>query len=500
MPFPAGLTLVSVHGRFDALPSGGASGRLRFECPYTLLGPTDNSIVAPFTRSANLDEDGEFSVQLPATNDPGWTPVDWAYAVRATIGGVTITGTLQLDYQTASVELADLLQVDGAAVAGTTYATLAQLNALGIDDIADLQTQLDGKQPAGTYLTPDDIDNLVSYETLTEELAAKLDADGGEVVDSTLTVRKGDNSSGLRFRSTGGAVDVDKMAGDVVISSFAGPVFGGAQTALIRLRSAGSTLAGLTEFGSTVYLAEQSINAATGVAYLGAKNSATNLGWCGYLAIAGAPTSGTWAVNDVVVTLTGIYRCTVAGTPGTWQNYSTDAGVIKASDHGFAGWTFEPTGVQAGTILPTAGLSYVVRFRALASLITNIHFHFTVAGSGLTAGQCFASLHTDAGVQLGITADQASNWATGGFRTCALTAAQAVTPGDWYKVRWWYNGTTAPTLSRGVNSSSAITNAGLSAPNFRFATADSGLTTAGSAPSTIGTMTGGATAWWVGVS
>lgn len=136
MPFPAGLTLVTVHGRFDSLPSGGASGRIRFECAYALLGPTDNSIVAPFTLYANLDADGEFTISLPATSDPGWTPVDWAYAVRATIGGVTITGTLQLDYLTTSVQLADLLQVDGATTAGTTYATLAQLNAVE-DDAAD---------------------------------------------------------------------------------------------------------------------------------------------------------------------------------------------------------------------------------------------------------------------------------------------------------------------------------------------------------------------------
>lgn len=374
MPFPAGLQLVSVHCAFDTLPLGGASGRVRFECPYTLVGSTDNSIVAPFTVSANLDADGDATVSLPATNDPQWTPTGWAYTVTATVGGVPITGTLQLDYQTATVELADLLQVDGAAVTGSTYIPLsqkgvasgvasldastkvpvAQIPAIAISGVTDLSTQLDSKLniPVQPYLDADDIANLVSEETLTETLVP-------------------------------------------------------------------------------------------------------------------------------------------------YARY-TQLGIVRATDHGLAGWTFDPIQVQAGTLLPTAGLSHVVRFRAVGSLVTNILFHFTVAGSSLTAGQCFASLHTDAGVQLGITADQATNWQTGGLRTCALTVPQAVTPGEWYKIRWWYNGTTAPTLSRGVNSSSAIVNAGLSAPNFRFGTADSGLTTTG--PTTIGTITGAATAWWVGVS
>jgi hypothetical protein len=176
---------------------------------------------------------------------------------------------------------------------------------------------------------------------------------------------------------------------------------------------------------------------------------------------------------------------------------------VRAIDHGLGGWTFDPVQVQGALVLATAGLSYVVRLRVMTGVVTNIHFHFTVAGSGLTSGQCFASLHNDAGAILGagaVTADQATNWASGGYKTCALTVAQGVTAGDWYKIRFWFNGTTGPTLSRGVNSSSAITNAGLSAPNFRFSTADTGLTTSAGAPGNIGTMTGGATAWWVAVS
>lgn len=175
---------------------------------------------------------------------------------------------------------------------------------------------------------------------------------------------------------------------------------------------------------------------------------------------------------------------------------------VTPTDHGFAGWTFNPDQVQAGTILPTAGLSYVVRFRVQLATVSAINLHLTAGGTGLA--NCFATLHNDAGAILGVnavTADQATAWQSGGYKAMPLLTAQAVVIGAWYKVRWWAGtATTLPTLSRGVNSSSAITNAGLAAPNFRYATADSGLTTAGTAPQTIGTLTGGPTAWWVSVT
>lgn len=325
MPFPAGLTLVTVAVGADLLPNGGASGTVRISYSGPLTGAADNSIVPYVDVTASLDAGGDATLVVPATNDPGWIPVDFAYTVVANFGAVTHKGTLQLDYQTTSVNLADLIQWDGAATAGTTYATLAQLAA----------TQ------------------------------AEVDA---------------------------------------------------AETSIAALAT------------------------------------------------------------------------------------SAPAGLWKASHHNLVGWTFDPAMVQAGTVQPTAGLAQVARIQVLSSAVTNILFHFTAGGSSLTSGQCFAALYNDAGALLGagaVTADQSTNWATGGFKTCPLTVAQGVTQYAFYRVLWWFNGTTGPTISRGVNSSSVILNAGLSS-GFRYATADTGLTTA--APANIGTQTGGPTAWWVGLS
>ena len=187
----------------------------------------------------------------------------------------------------------------------------------------------------------------------------------------------------------------------------------------------------------------------------------------------------------------------------------TRGAFIGATDHGYQAWTADAIMGQAATVVPTAGLSHIVRLRTgeSASLATNLHMHLTVGGSVLTSGQCFASLHTDAGVILGAGAVTGSLHATGtggwgdsGYKTLPLTTPQVITPNTWYKIRFWFNGTTGPTVTRDINSASAITNAGLSSPNFRYATADSGLTTAALAPGTIGTLIGTATAWWMAIS
>ena len=127
MPWPAGLPLITVAGHVDALPAGGGAGMARFLHAYPLLGPTSDSMVPPRWEYATIDAAGDWTIDLPPTNHPSWTPVDWAYQAEVFTSAGVVLGTLQLDYQTLTVQFADLFQPAGAATTGTTYATLAQL-------------------------------------------------------------------------------------------------------------------------------------------------------------------------------------------------------------------------------------------------------------------------------------------------------------------------------------------------------------------------------------
>ncbi len=186
----------------------------------------------------------------------------------------------------------------------------------------------------------------------------------------------------------------------------------------------------------------------------------------------------------------------------TAYDESVRAGASIPLAHNFYGWTFDPCEVQGGTLLATAaGTLNLIRMRALSSVITNVHMHFTAGGATLTAGQCLGGLFTAAGALLAgsTTADQSTSWSSGGYKTIPLGAPQSVTIGAYYYWGFFVNGTTMPTISRAVNSSSAIVNPGLVAPNFRYAnTSDTGLTTA--LPANFGTQTGGGTAFWAAFS
>lgn len=151
MAFPPTLTLVSVHAAFDVPPGGGAGGTVTFNADRPLQGGADNSIVPPFSVTAVLDADGEFTAQLPATDDPQWSPSGWAYRVDLLVSGSVFSGTLQLAYGSATAELADLLQVSGAAQVGVTYIPFAQRSVAG--GVAALDADGDVTDATGNKIT-----------------------------------------------------------------------------------------------------------------------------------------------------------------------------------------------------------------------------------------------------------------------------------------------------------------------------------------------------------
>jgi hypothetical protein len=389
MPFPASLTLVTVNVRADLLPDGGSAGSVRLHYDgVPLTGPTADSIVAYVDETETFAADGTATLQVPATNATGWTPQDFAYRVTLRSGSRVRRGTVQLDRATTTVNLADLIQWDGAAVAGTTYATLAQLNTVSTD--------LD---------------------------AAEADIATLETTAATLTT--------------------------------------------------------------------------------GLKNSATALNFVGYVDLTTQPTTGTWAVGDVVLTKLGLLRCTEAGEPGKWLFLGND----RALENGYTGWTYDPAAAVQGSFTPTSGLAYVIRFRAMSNVISTINLHVNNSG-GTNLTHAYATLHNDAGAVLGPgakSANVATSFQSGGEKAVALAVGQAVTVGAYYRAKFWItnSGGTQPTLSRACSSSAAIVNPGQPAgpaaasTPMGYASAESGLGDISGAADNIGNITGITAAPWL---
>lgn len=167
----------------------------------------------------------------------------------------------------------------------------------------------------------------------------------------------------------------------------------------------------------------------------------------------------------------------------------------SAPDHGLLTWTFDPAAAGVGITI-VGGTLYLARVHLpVAGSVTNIVCRVSVGGGTLTAGRCFGALYTAAGALIGVTADQSGSWNSTGTKTMALAGGPFAQAAADYYVGLWWNGTTSPTFSGGTTSGGA--SAGLSAPNLRFATADTGLTT--TAPANFGAqVTAGSI--WLGLS
>lgn len=211
MAWPANMTTIEVTGKFINYPDGvPATGSVAFVNTQWLRSPGVDTFVPPFSAEAVLDGTGYFSIELPATDDPDWTPLGWQYSVMINVAGKQLSGSLTLAYDgPLTVDLSDVMG-SGVPAAGETYmplslrgapggvasldgtgaVPLSQIPTLPISAVEDLDTQLSGKQPAGEYLVAEDITNLVSSETLTEtagDLVSKVTATP-QAVASDLTV------------------------------------------------------------------------------------------------------------------------------------------------------------------------------------------------------------------------------------------------------------------------------------------------------------------------
>lgn len=117
MSFPASLTVVTVHGTFLDGAGLPRSGKVIFRTPgYTMSG-ADDTFVLPRILAAFLDASGHFSIALPATNDPDWTPVGWTYRVMLDFGddGRTDFGSIVVPYNLGgALSLASLAPVPPA--------------------------------------------------------------------------------------------------------------------------------------------------------------------------------------------------------------------------------------------------------------------------------------------------------------------------------------------------------------------------------------------------
>lgn len=171
---------------------------------------------------------------------------------------------------------------------------------------------------------------------------------------------------------------------------------------------------------------------------------------------------------------------------------------FMAGDHGFTGWTYDVAQASGQSAL-AGGTLYLAKLKIGRRMtVSNIHIYVSGAGATLTSGQNFALLYsaTNQGL-LAQTASQHTAWQSTGFKDMAVITPVQVDAGYLY-VGIYSNGGTPPSVARQPPQAAALVNAGLSSPNLRFATANTGLTT--TPPATFGAQSSTSVAYWAAVS
>lgn len=115
------LTTVTVHGEILD-PNGGipAVGTVTWRILHELRDTVDNITYSPATYVATLDALGEFTIVLPATDNPDVTPLNWVYQVYVATDVWTEVMYFQLPFTVGVVEFADLQPLDFDPCTGET--------------------------------------------------------------------------------------------------------------------------------------------------------------------------------------------------------------------------------------------------------------------------------------------------------------------------------------------------------------------------------------------
>ncbi|MCZ0980145.1 hypothetical protein O1L60_17400 [Streptomyces diastatochromogenes] len=90
-PLPSSIPTVRVHGRYRGPDGRSLSGTVTFTPPGLLTFPASDLFIAGPVVAA-LDENGGFSVSLPATDAPDMNPSGWAWTVKENLAGVVGAG------------------------------------------------------------------------------------------------------------------------------------------------------------------------------------------------------------------------------------------------------------------------------------------------------------------------------------------------------------------------------------------------------------------------
>ena len=124
-------TLITVQGTYLKLDGTPEEGTVYFRSKVFSLSSEDATVMVPSVIKATLGPDGAVAIQVPATNDPEWSPSTWTYEVhlRLSESVYTFSALVPYDVEDGILELSHLLPVGPSG--GNLYAPYNHTHAGG---------------------------------------------------------------------------------------------------------------------------------------------------------------------------------------------------------------------------------------------------------------------------------------------------------------------------------------------------------------------------------
>ncbi|GGT31962.1 hypothetical protein [Streptomyces purpureus] len=407
---PPSIPTVRVSARYLTPDGTPMSGSVEFRPPSLLTHSTADVFVGGPT-VARLDGEGRISVVLPATDAPGWNPVDWTYQVTEKLGGLGRIRSYQiaLPAAQATVDLADSAPADPntphyVAVPGPP----GPAGQMGPAGPAGPVRSVNGRTTPDITLSATDVSAVAANQVGVAGGVAALGPDG--------------KVPAAQLPATGGAV-----------ASVNG------HTGVVNLTAA--ELGALTP-------------AAGDLRYLGinAAPVKTVNGQAGTVQLTAADVSAVAA--DAAVLLTGDQTVngakTFATPPSTAANPATAnqlarrgyvdsvsaAGTWSPASMGFSGWAFDPAASSANSVQYCInGWVYLIGIPLhAATTVKNVVLYVPGYVGGTLAATSFAGLYTSAGVKVGQTGalNTALTATEGKTFVLPLTAQYNAAPGNYW--------------------------------------------------------------------
>lgn len=173
MGFAPNVTIVTVVGQYVDYLGVPVSGSIKFTLNETLQNPSGDQIVAKSTHSAMLNEFGEFTIVLPATDDSDLEPAPYVYQVEEAFLGGKIYN-ISVPAAVSPVDISDLRPTDSGYPAFVSYASQSAYDALelrvdALEETVDTET--------GNFSFPPECQFLVLMGTCDAVLAAYATCD-----------------------------------------------------------------------------------------------------------------------------------------------------------------------------------------------------------------------------------------------------------------------------------------------------------------------------------